>query len=337
MKILLTGGAGYIGSHVALSLLRAGHTPVALDNFCNSSPEISGRLDEAAGQPIKIIRGDVRDADRLRSVLVSEQVEAVVHLAGLKSVANSVADPLAYYANNVGGMLTLLDAMDAAGVRRIVFSSSATVYGLPERLPIDEGHPTAAVNPYGQTKLVCENILSDLARSDAQWQVSLLRYFNPVGADSSGLIGEEPTGIPNNLMPMVVLVALGERARLEVFGNDYPTADGTAVRDYIHVVDLAEGHVSALDALSDAEPLQIYNLGTGHGTSVLELVAAFEQATGAKVPYAVRPRRPGDVPVLYAASELAEQRLGWQARRSLAEMCADSWLYATKSRSKGST
>lgn len=333
MKILLTGGAGYIGSHVALSLLRAGHTPVAIDNFCNSSPEISGRLDEAAGQPIKIIRGDVRDADLLRSVLKSEQIEAVVHLAGLKSVANSVADPLAYYANNVGGMLTLLDAMDAAGVRRIVFSSSATVYGLPERLPIDEGHPTAAVNPYGQTKLACENILSDLARSDAQWQVSLLRYFNPVGADSSGLIGEEPTGIPNNLMPMVVLVALGERARLEVFGNDYPTADGTAVRDYIHVVDLAEGHVSALGALSESDPLQIYNLGTGQGTSVLELVAAFEQATGAKVPYAVRPRRPGDVPVLYAASELAGQRLGWQARRSLAEMCADSWRYATKSRS----
>ena len=337
MNILLTGGAGYIGSHVALSLLRACHTPIIFDNFCNSSPEVSGRLDEAAGQPIKVVRGDVRDAILLRSVLGSEQIEAVVHLAGLKSVTNSVADPLVYHANNVGGMLTLLDAMDTTGVRRIVFSSSATVYGLPEHLPIDEGHRTDPVNPYGQTKLACENILSDLARSDAPWQVSLLRYFNPVGADASGLIGEDPTGTPNNLMPMVVLAALGERAQLDVFGNDYPTADGTAVRDYIHVVDLAEGHVSALGALSEAEPLQIYNLGTGQGTSVLELVAAFEQATGAKVPYSIRPRRPGDVPMLYAASELAEERLGWRARRSLAEMCADSWRYATTSRSIEST
>jgi UDP-glucose 4-epimerase len=336
MKILLTGGAGYIGSHVALSLLRAGHAPVILDNFSNSSPEVSARMDEAAGQPIKTIRGDVRDGDLLRSVLGSEQIEAVVHLAGLKSVANSVADPLTYHANNVGGMLTLLGAMDATGVRRIVFSSSATVYGLPKHLPIDEGHPTAAVNPYGQSKLICENILSDLARSDAQWQVSLLRYFNPVGADSSGLIGEEPTGIPNNLMPMVLLVALGKRAQLDVFGNDYPTADGTAVRDYIHVVDLAEGHVSALGALSDAEPLQIYNLGTGQGTSVLELVAAFEQATGVKVPYSIKPRRPGDVPTIYAASERAELRLGWHAKRNLAEMCADSWRYATKSNARES-
>lgn len=335
MKILLTGGAGYIGSHVALSLLRAGHTPVVFDNFCNSSPEVSRRLDEAAGQPIKIIRGDVRDADLLRSVLGSERIEAVVHLAGLKSVADSVANPLAYHANNVGGVLSLLDAMDATGVRRIVFSSSATVYGLPQQLPIDEGQPTGAVNPYGQTKLICENILSDLARSNAQWQVSLLRYFNPVGADATGLIGEEPTGTPNNLMPMVLLVALGERPQLDVFGNDYPTADGTAVRDYIHVVDLADGHVSALGALGDAEPLQIYNLGTGQGTSVLELIAAFEQATGVDVPYSIKPRRPGDVPMLYAASQLAERRLGWQAKRSLAEICADSWRYATKSRAKG--
>lgn len=330
MKILLTGGAGYIGSHVALSLLRAGHTPIIFDNFCNSSPEVSERLNEAAGQPIRIVRGDVRDSELLRSVLGSERIEAVVHLAGLKAVAESVADPLAYYDNNVGGMIALLDAMDSTGVRRIVFSSSATVYGLPRDLPITEDYSTAPINPYGETKLACEKILSDLARTDRGWQVSLLRYFNPVGADPSGLIGEEPRGIPNNLMPMVVLVALGQRAQLEVFGNDYPTPDGTAVRDYIHVVDLAEGHVAALAAMTDAEPCQIFNLGTGRGTSVLELLAAFARATGVEVPCSIKPRRPGDVAILYAASGKAEQQLGWKAKRSLEEMCADSWRFASR-------
>ena len=330
MNILLTGGAGYIGSHVALSLLRAGHTPIIFDNFCNSSPEVSERLNEAAGQPIRIVRGDVRDSELLRSVLGSERIEAVVHLAGLKAVAESVADPLAYYDNNVGGMIALLDAMDSTGVRRIVFSSSATVYGLPRDLPITEDHSTAPINPYGETKLACEKILSDLARTDRGWQVSLLRYFNPVGADPSGLIGEEPRGIPNNLMPMVVLVALGQRAQLEVFGNDYPTPDGTAVRDYIHVVDLAEGHVSALAAMNDAEPCQIFNLGTGRGTSVLELMAAFATATGVELPCSIKPRRPGDVAILYAASGKAEQQLGWKAKRSLEDMCADSWRFASR-------
>lgn len=335
MNILLTGGAGYIGSHVAISLLQAGHTPIIFDNFCNSSPAVSDQLNELAGKPIKIVRGDVRDADQLRALLASEAVEAVVHLAGLKAVSESVADPLTYYSNNVAGTLALLGAMEATGVRRIVFSSSATVYGEPQYLPIDEKHPKQAVNPYGQTKLICEQLMTDLAAADARWQVSLLRYFNPVGAHESGLIGEDPAGIPNNLMPLVLRVAGGEQDRLQVFGNDYPTDDGTAVRDYIHVVDLADGHVAALDALGRAEGAQAFNLGTGRGTTVLELLGTFERATGAAVPYSIAARRPGDVAMLYASAEEAQKKLNWTAKRNIEEMCVDSWRYATRNRRGG--
>ena len=335
MNILLTGGAGYIGSHVAISLLQAGHTPIIFDNFCNSSPAVSDQLNELAGKPIKIVRGDVRDADQLRALLASEAVEAVVHLAGLKAVSESVADPLTYYSNNVAGTLALLGAMEATGVRRIVFSSSATVYGEPQYLPIDEKHPKQAVNPYGQTKLICEQLMTDLAAADARWQVSLLRYFNPVGAHESGLIGEDPAGIPNNLMPLVLRVAGGEQDRLQVFGNDYPTDDGTAVRDYIHVVDLADGHVAALDALGRAEGAQAFNLGTGRGTTVLELLGTFERATGAAVPYSIAARRPGDVAMLYASAEEARKKLNWTAKRNIEEMCVDSWRYATRNRRGG--
>ena len=332
MNILLTGGAGYIGSHVAISLLQAGHTPIIFDNFCNSSPAVSDQLNELAGKPVKIIRGDIRDSDQLRSLLGSEQVEAVVHLAGLKAVGESVADPLTYYGNNVGGTLALLNAMEATGVRKIVFSSSATVYGEPQYLPIDEKHPLHAVNPYGQTKLICEQMMTDLAATDAGWQVSLLRYFNPVGAHESGLIGEDPTGIPNNLMPIVLRVAVGRQDRLQVYGDDYPTGDGTAVRDYIHVVDLADGHVAALDALGNTAGAQVYNLGTGRGTSVLELLDTFERVTGAKMPYSIAARRQGDVATLYASAEQAHARLKWTATRDIEQMCMDSWRYASRNR-----
>ena len=330
MRILLTGGAGYIGSHTALAVLGAGHEPILFDNFSNSLPTVADRLEVIAGRPLTVIVGDIRDQKLVRSVLAAERIDAVIHFAAHKAAAKSVADPLPYYSNNVGGMLTLLGAMAAEAVRIIVFSSSATVYGEPQRLPIDEEQPTEAVNPYGQTKLICENILSDLASADRRWRVSLLRYFNPVGAHPSGLIGEDPTGVPNNLMPLVTRVAHGEIDCLQIYGTDYPTADGSAVRDYIHVVDLAAGHVAALEALGNGESPQLYNLGTGQGTSVLELIAAFEQATGAKVPNVAADRRPGDVAAIYAAVGKAERELGWRATRGLAEMCADSWRFATR-------
>jgi UDP-glucose 4-epimerase len=330
MKILLTGGAGYIGSHTALAVLAAGHEPIIVDDFSNSSPEVVDRLSDLAGRPLTAIRGNICDRALLASVFSSHDIDAVIHFAAKKSVAESVAEPLAYHRNNVGGLLALLDAMDGAGVRSIVFSSSATVYGDPDFLPISEDHPTRAVNPYGQTKLICEHILSDLARSDQGWRVSLLRYFNPVGAHPSGLIGEDPQGIPTNLMPLVARAARGDSPHLQLFGRDYPTADGTAVRDYIHVIDLADGHVAALAALGQGEPLQIFNLGTGRGTSVLELVSAFEAATGQKVPVVDAARRSGDVALLYAAVDKAERELGWRATRGITEMCADSWRFAAR-------
>jgi UDP-glucose 4-epimerase len=329
MKILLTGGAGYIGSHTALAVLAAGHEPILLDDFSNSSPDVVDRLSELAARPLTAVRGSICDRTVLDALFSSHRIDAVIHFAAKKSVAESVADPLAYHQNNVGGMLTLLGAMDAAAVRSIVFSSSATVYGEPDLLPISEDHPVRAVNPYGKTKLICENILSDLARTGQGWRVTLLRYFNPVGAHPSGLIGEEPQGTPTNLMPLIVRVARGDSPHLNVFGRDYPTADGTAVRDYVHVVDLAEGHVAALAALGEGDPLQVFNLGTGRGTSILELVAAFEEATGMPIPTVEADRRSGDVAQLYAAVEKAERELGWRAKRGLAEMCADSWRFAS--------
>ena len=333
VQILLTGGAGFIGSHTALALLAAGHEPILLDDFSNSRPDVIERLADVAGRPLTAVCGNICDRELLKSIFASHEIGAVVHFAAKKSVAESVAAPLAYHSNNVGGLLALLESMDGAGIRTIVFSSSATVYGDPDRLPIPEDHPTRAVNPYGQTKLICENILSDLARSDGEWRASLLRYFNPVGAHPSGLIGEDPNGIPTNLMPIVAGVARGDRPHLDVFGRDYPTADGSAVRDYIHVVDLAEGHVAALNALGQGDPLQVFNLGTGRGTSVLELVAAFEEATGQSIPTVDAPRRSGDVAALYAAVEKAEQELGWRATRGIEEMCADSWRFATRNQS----
>ncbi len=330
MRILLTGGCGYIGTHTALALLAAGHEPVLLDNFSNSQSTVSRQLDDIAGRSLTIVSSDVRDTSVVRTVIAERRIEAVIHFAALKSVAESVLNPLIYYANNVGGLLSLIEAMECEGVRRIVFSSSATVYGEPKWLPIDEEHPTQAVNPYGQTKLMCENILTDLARTNRDWRVSLLRYFNPVGAHPSGLIGEHPTGMPNNLMPLVTRVASGQLAKLKVHGNDYPTDDGTAVRDYIHVLDLADGHVAALGALHQGDPLQIYNLGTGRGTSVLELINTFERANEVKVPTVLAERRAGDVAVVYAATGKAERELDWRATRSLSEMCADSWRFAKR-------
>lgn len=327
MRILLTGGCGFIGSHTALALLDAGHEPILLDNLCNSRPDVMDRLAQIAGRPLTLINGDIRDVGLIRTVLIEQQIESVIHFAGLKAVSESVAEPLNYYLNNVAGTLQLLQAMQGAGVKSLVFSSSATVYGEPQALPIDESHPTAAVNPYGRAKLMCEEILADLARSDPTWRISLLRYFNPVGAHPSGLIGEDPKGIPNNLMPLVVQAAAGKMDALQVYGTDYPTEDGTPIRDYIHVVDLAEGHVAALEALNSREDFGVYNLGTGHGTSVLELIGEFEKATGIKVPYVAAERRPGDVAQLYAATDKAERELGWQATRGVAEMCADSWRF----------
>lgn len=330
MKILLTGGAGFIGSHTALALLAAGHEPVLLDDFSNSRPDVVDRLSQFAGHALIHFRGSISDRALLKSIFASHDIGAVIHFAAKKSVAESVAVPLDYYVNNVGGMLALLEEMNAAGVRTIVFSSSATVYGDPDQLPIVEDHPTRAVNPYGQTKLTCEQILADLARSPQGWRVSLLRYFNPVGAHSSGLIGEDPAGTPNNLMPLIVRAALGMSPQLSIFGRNYPTQDGTAVRDYVHVVDLAEGHVAALDAIGRSDPLQVYNLGTGRGASVLELIAAFEEACGLKIRSVDAERRSGDVAMLYASIDKAERELGWRAKRGLHEMCADSWRFAMR-------
>ena len=330
MNILLTGGAGYIGSHTVLALIEAGHQAVLLDDFSNSREATVDRMSELAGRPLTLIRGSTTDLALLRSAFDSHQIDAVIHFAAKKSVAESMADPLGYHVNNVGGLITLLQAMDGAGVRRIVFSSSATVYGDPGELPLAEDHPTRAVNPYGQTKLIAEQILSDLARAGRGWRVSLLRYFNPVGAHPSGMIGEDPAGIPTNLMPLVARVALGLDDRLRIFGRDYPTPDGTAVRDYVHVADLAEGHVAALDALGRGDPLQIFNLGTGRGASVLELVAAFEHATGRSIACVDAERRTGDAAILTAAVDKAERELGWRATRGLHEMCADSWRFASR-------
>ena len=328
MRVLLTGGCGFIGSHTAISLLDAGHDAVLIDNFNNSQRDVADRISQIARRPIPIIDGDIRDLALLQHVFAEQRPDAVIHFAGLKAVAESVAHPLKYYANNVGGTLSLLDAMQSVDLRTIVFSSSATVYGEPQALPIDEGHPTGAVSPYGQAKLICENILADLARSDQRWRVSLLRYFNPVGAHSSGLIGEDPRGIPNNLMPLLTRAATGKTEALQVYGTDYPTPDGSAVRDYVHVVDLAEGHVAALENLDRGQNLGVYNLGTGRGTSVLELISAFEQATGVEVPHVAAERRPGDVSELYAATEKANRELGWTSKRSLADMCSDSLRFA---------
>jgi UDP-glucose 4-epimerase len=329
VTILLTGGAGYIGSHTCVELLRGGEDVVVLDNLVNSSAEAVRRVERIAGKGVTTIVGDIRDPALLRDVFARHPIEAVVHFAGLKAVGESGEKPLLYYQNNVAGTICLLDAMAEAGVRTLVFSSSATVYGNPQRLPLTEDHPLDPTNPYGRTKRMIEDILRDVASSAPEWRIALLRYFNPVGAHESGLIGEDPRGIPNNLMPYVARVAIGTYPSLRIFGNDYATPDGTGVRDYIHVVDLAAGHVAALARLRNQGGLFTVNLGTGKGCSVLEIVAAFESASGRKIPCQVVERRPGDVAACYADVSLAAAMLGWRATRDLRQMCADNWRWQT--------
>lgn len=323
--VLVTGGAGYIGSHTCVELLDVGYVPVVFDNFSNSSPEVLARIESLTGRPLRFYQGDIRDPAALDHALMDSGASAVVHFAGLKAVGESVEQPLRYYDNNVVGTLRLLEAMGRAGVKSLVFSSSATVYGEPQSLPLTENHPLSATNPYGRTKLVIEDMLRELHHADPAWRIAILRYFNPVGAHSSGEIGEDPVGVPNNLLPYVAQVAVGRREYLNVWGDDYLTHDGTGLRDYIHVVDLALGHLKALERLQTAAQCFSVNLGTGTGYSVLDIVRAFEQASGHTVPYRVGPRRAGDVAACYADPSHAAQLLGWRAERDLALMCRDAW------------
>ena len=332
MHIFVTGGAGYIGSHTVLELLNAGHAVTVADNLSNSSEESLRRVQKITGKTVAFHQLDLLDEPALQAVLQPGSFDAVIHFAGSKAVGESVQMPLEYYHNNVGGTLSLLRAMRAANCKTLVFSSSATVYGIPDRADLDESFPAhTATNPYGQTKCVIERILADLHASDPAWRVANLRYFNPVGAHKSGEIGEDPSGVPNNLMPFIAQVAVGKRPELRVFGNDYPTPDGTGVRDYLHVVDLALGHLRAVDVLL-AEPPQLLcvNLGTGHGTSVLELLRAFEKASGRAIPFSFAPRRAGDVAANFAIPKRAEQRLGWKTRLTLDDMCADTWRWQSQ-------
>ena len=324
--ILVTGGAGYIGSHTCVELLNAGQDVVVFDNFSNSHPESLKRVESITGRKIQLVEGDIRDQAALEDALRRFGCSAVIHFAGLKAVGESVEKPLDYYDNNVIGTHRLLQAMGNCDVKTLVFSSSATVYGEPQRLPLTEDHPLSATNPYGRTKLVIEDMLRDLHRSDPSWQIGILRYFNPVGAHVSGLIGEDPQGIPNNLMPFVAQVAVGRREQLKVWGDDYPTPDGTGVRDYIHVVDLAIGHLKALARLDGPQCFEV-NLGTGTGYSVLDVVKAFETASGRPVPYELAPRRPGDVASCYADPAFAAELLGWRAERGIDAMCVDAWRW----------
>lgn len=328
MKTLLTGGAGYIGSHVAVALAAAGHDIVCFDNLSNSQSDVVERIETITGRSVPLVVGDIRDREAVRAAIEQHGVEAVIHFAGLKAVGESVAEPIKYYDNNVRGTLSMIEAMRDCGVKTLVFSSSATVYGEPQYLPLDESHPTSATNPYGRTKLMIEEMLADIAASDPEWRIAVLRYFNPVGAHDSGLIGENPSGVPNNLMPFISRVAAGRLDQLSVFGDDYDTPDGTGVRDYVHVVDLAEGHVAALDCIAAGDTsLGIWNLGTGEGYSVLDMVASFERVNGVKIPYRIAPRRPGDVASCYASPDRASDELAWTAKRGLDDMCGSSWTF----------
>ncbi|MCO4863702.1 UDP-glucose 4-epimerase GalE [Cupriavidus sp. WGlv3] len=325
--LLLTGATGYIASHTWVALLNAGYRVIGLDNLCNSSPAVIDRLTTITGQAPHFVQGDVRDRALLDRLFAEHRISAVIHFAALKAVGESVSQPLAYYSNNLDGLLTVCAAMGAAGVKQLVFSSSATVYGNPHTVPILEDFPLSATNPYGQTKLMGEQILRDLEKSDPAWRIAYLRYFNPVGAHESGLIGEDPRGIPNNLMPYVAQVAGGRRDQLMVFGGDYPTVDGTGVRDYIHVCDLADGHLAALNYLRRQGRGMTVNLGTGRGYSVLEVVQAYQRASGKPVPYQIVDRRPGDIAACYADPALAHELLGWRAQHDLDRMCQDSWRW----------
>jgi UDP-glucose 4-epimerase len=331
MNILLTGGLGFIGSHTASVLVSKGYNPILLDNLCNSQLETVGQLEQIAGKKLVFCNADVRDTNAVRQILKGQQINAVMHFAGLKSVAESESEPLKYYDNNVTGTISLLQAMQETGLRQLIFSSSATVYGIPQYLPYDENHPTVPINTYGRSKLQVEHILRDLAQSDPSWSIACLRYFNPVGAHASGLIGELPKGIPNNLMPYVCQVAAGKLPYLKIFGDDYETPDGTGQRDYIHVMDLAEGHLATLLYLENHPGCHFINLGTGLPYSVKQLVAAFEKAIGHALDHRIEARRSGDLPVYYATADKARALLGWEAGRSLQSMCDSAWNFHKKS------
>lgn len=327
MSILVTGGAGYIGSHTCVELLNNGYDIVVVDNLSNSSIESLNRVKEITGKQFKFYEEDLLNRDAVEKIFEENDIKAVIHFAGLKAVGESVAKPLMYYHNNITSTVILCDVMQQHGVKKMIFSSSATVYGAPEMSPIIEEFPLSATNPYGQTKLMIEQMMRDLVQADSDWSITLLRYFNPFGAHESGRIGEDPNGIPNNLMPYVTQVAVGKLEKLSVFGNDYPTEDGTCIRDYIHVVDLANGHVKALEKVLHTTGVEAYNLGTGTGYSVLEMVHAFEKVCGSKIPYEITARRPGDVAVCFADASKAKRELGWEAKRGLEEMCIDSWKW----------
>lgn len=327
MGVLVTGGAGYIGSHTCVELMNDGYDVVVVDNLSNSKVEAIKRVEELTGKSLKFYQVDILNKEGLRKVFDEDKIEAVVHFAGLKAVGESVEIPLKYYYNNIAGTLILCEVMNEYGVRRMVFSSSATVYGIPNRVPITEDFPLHTTNPYGSTKLMIENILRDLYNSDNRWGISLLRYFNPIGAHESGRIGEDPNGTPNNLMPFVTQVAVGKRDKLNVFGNDYNTHDGTGVRDYIHVVDLAKGHLKALERIMSYTGIDEFNLGTGNGYSVLDIVSNFEKATGVSIPYVICDRRPGDIATCYADASKAKEILGWAAKMDIEDMCRDSWRW----------
>ena len=329
-RILVTGGAGFIGSHAVVELLNSGEDVVIVDNFVNSSPEVLERVKKITGKEFGFYEVDLLNEEKLEKVFAENEIEAVIHFAGLKAVGESVQKPIEYYHNNITGTLILLKVMKKYGCKKIVFSSSATVYGNPKELPIKENFPLSTTNPYGSTKLMIEQILQDVVVSDKDFSVAILRYFNPIGAHESGLIGEVPNGIPNNIMPYIMGVATGKYEELTVFGGDYPTPDGTGVRDYIHVVDLAKGHLKALDKIRNEKGVQIYNLGTGKGYSVLELIKTFEKVNDIKVKYKIGARRPGDIPACYADPSKAEKELNWKAEKGVEEMCRDSWNFAVK-------
>ncbi|MDN3716050.1 UDP-glucose 4-epimerase GalE [Vibrio breoganii] len=330
MNVLVTGGMGYIGSHTCIQLLEAGMTPVIFDNLYNSKASVNQRISLVSGQNVEFVEGDIRDKALLVKTMQQYNIDAVIHFAGLKAVGESVAKPLEYYDNNVNGTLVLVDAMREAGVKRLVFSSSATVYGDPASVPITEDFPTSATNPYGRSKLMVEECLTDFQAANPDWSITLLRYFNPVGSHPTGHLGEDPQGIPNNLMPFVSQVAVGRREYLSVFGDDYPTPDGTGVRDYIHVMDLSDGHIAALQKVGHESGLHIFNLGTGNGSSVLDMVKAFEQASGTTIAYKIAPRRPGDIAECWADPAKAEAVLGWKATRTLQEMSEDTWRWQSE-------
>lgn len=328
MTVLVTGGAGYIGSHTCVELLEAGYEVIVVDNLCNSKDIALDRVMQITGKSIKFYQIDLLDKDSLEKIFISEKIDSVIHFAGLKAVGESVSIPLKYYHNNLTGTFILCELMQKYGVRNLVFSSSATVYGDPASVPISEEFPLSATNPYGRTKLMIEDILRDLYVSDETWNIAILRYFNPVGAHSSGLIGEDPNGIPNNLVPYISQVAVGKLKQLSVYGNDYNTLDGTGVRDYIHVVDLAKGHIKALQKLArDHVGVREYNLGTGHGYSVLQMIEAFANASGKQISYKIVERRPGDIAACYAKPDRAKNELGWEAEKDLVDMCVDSWRW----------